>query len=130
MNIVYRAFSKNNDLLYIGVTQNLKSRVSTHKSSKEWWVEVDRIDEESFDDRISALKAEVVAIKLENPKYNKRILQDESKIGASEFISIRIESDLWLEIEQIAKAEHRSISAQARMMLIKAVKELDNEHKV
>lgn len=130
MNIVYRAFSKNNDLLYIGVTQNLKSRVSTHKSSKEWWVEVDRIDEESFDDRISALKAEVVAIKLENPKYNKRILQDESKIGASEFISIRIESDLWLKIEQIAKAEHRSISAQARMMLIKAVKELDNEHKV
>lgn len=130
MNIVYRAFSKNNDLLYIGVTQNLKSRVSTHKSSKEWWVEVDRIDEESFDDRISALKAEVVAIKLENPKYNKRILQDESKIGASEFISIRIESDLWLKIEQIAKAEHRSISAQARMMLIKAVKELDNEYKV
>lgn len=130
MNIVYRAFSKNNDLLYIGVTQNLKSRVSTHKSSKEWWVEVDRIDEESFDDRISALKAEVVAIKLENPKYNKRILQDESKIGASEFISIRIESDLWLKIEQIAKAEHRSISAQARMMLIKAVKEMDNEHKV
>ena len=130
MNIVYRAFSKNNDLLYIGVTQNLKSRVSTHKSSKEWWGEVDRIDEESFDDRISALKAEVVAIKLENPKYNKRILQDESKIGASEFISIRIESDLWLKIEQIAKAEHRSISAQARMMLIKAVKELDNEHKV
>lgn len=130
MNIVYRAFSKNNDLLYIGVTQNLKSRVSTHKSSKEWWLEVDRIDEESFDDRISALKAEVVAIKLENPKYNKRILQDESKIGASEFISIRIESDLWLKIEQIAKAEHRSISAQARMMLIKAVKELGNEHKV
>lgn len=130
MNIVYRAFSKNNDLLYIGVTQNLKSRVSTHKSSKEWWGEVDRIDEESFDDRISALKAEVVAIKLENPKYNKRILQDESKIRASEFISIRIESDLWLKIEQIAKAEHRSISAQARMMLIKAVKELDNEHKV
>ena len=130
MNIVYRAFSKNNDLLYIGVTQNLKSRVSTHKSSKEWWGEVDRIDEESFGDRISAMKAEVVAIKLENPKYNKRILQDESKIGASEFISIRIESDLWLKIEQIAKAEHRSISAQARMMLIKAVKELDNEHKV
>lgn len=130
MNIVYRAFSKNNDLLYIGVTQNLKSRVSTHKSSKEWWLEVDRIDEESFDDRISALKAEVVAIKLENPKYNKRILQDESKIGASEFISIRIEPDLREKIEQIAKAEHRSISAQARMMLIKAVKELDNEHKV
>lgn len=132
MNIVYRAFSKNNDLLYIGVTQNLKSRVSTHKSSKEWWGEVDRIDEESFDDRISAMKAEVVAIKLENPKYNKRILQDESKIGAgtSEFISIRIEPDLREKIEQIAKAEHRSISAQARMMLIKAVEERNNERKV
>lgn len=47
-----------------------------------------------------------------------------------EYMTVRVDSDLRNKIEQIAKAEHRSISAQARMMLIKAVKELDNEHKV
>lgn len=127
MNIVYRAFSKDNELLYIGITQDLKSRVSTHKSSKEWWGEVDRIDEESFDDRVSAMKAEVRAIKSENPKYNKRILQDESKVGTAEFITVRIEPELRARIEKIAQEQHRSLSAQARLMLHRAVqKEEEN----
>lgn len=126
MNIVYRAFSKDNELLYIGITQDLKNRIINHKSSKKWWIEVDRIDEESFDDRLSAMKAEVRAIKSENPKYNKRILQDESKVGIGDFITVRIEPELRDKIAKIARDEHRSISAQARMMLIKAVKDTEN----
>ena len=128
MNSVYRAFSKDNELLYIGITKDLKNRIINHKSSKKWWIEVDRIDEESFDDRVSAMKAEARAIKSENPKYNKRILQDESKVGTFEFISIRIEPELRARIEKIAQEQHRSLSAQARLMLHRAVqKEEENE---
>lgn len=128
MNIVYRAFSKDNELLYIGITKDLKNRIINHKSSKKWWIEVDRIDEESFDDRVSAMKAEARAIKSENPKYNKRILQDESKVGTAEFITFRMEPELRKKIAQIAMQEHRSLSAQARLMLHRAVqKEEENE---
>lgn len=47
-----------------------------------------------------------------------------------EYMTVRVDSELREKIEQIAKAEHRSISAQARMMLIKAVEERNNERKV
>jgi hypothetical protein len=46
------------------------------------------------------------------------------------YLSVRVEDELRAKLQQIAKQEHRSISAQARMMLIKAVEERDNEHKV
>lgn len=126
MNVVYRAFSKDNELLYIGVTQDLKNRIINHKSSKKWWIEVDRIDEESFDNKVSAMKAEVDAIRLEKPKYNKLVLQDSSKIGIGDYVTVRIEPELREKIQKVAKEEHRSVSAQVRMMLIKAIKETDN----
>lgn len=47
-----------------------------------------------------------------------------------EYMTVRVDRELREKIEQIAKAEHRSISAQARMMLIKAVEGVKNERKV
>ena len=47
-----------------------------------------------------------------------------------EYMTVRVDRELREKIEQIAKAEHRSISAQARMMLIKAVEGVENERKV
>lgn len=43
-----------------------------------------------------------------------------------DYMTIRIEPELRDKIANIAMQEHRSLSAQARMMLIKAVKELDD----
>lgn len=43
-----------------------------------------------------------------------------------DYMTVRIEPELRDKIAKIAKDEHRSISAQARMMLIKAVKDMDN----
>ena len=47
-----------------------------------------------------------------------------------EYMTVRVDKELREKIEQIAKAEHRSVSAQARMMLIKAVEGVKNERKV
>jgi excinuclease UvrABC nuclease subunit len=127
MNVVYRVFSKENELLYIGVTKDLKHRISNHKSSKNWWHEVSRIDEECFDDRISAMKAELNAIKNECPKYNKLIRQDESRVGNAYCSTIRIESELRDRIAKIATREHRTFSAQALFMLHCAVQK-EEEH--
>jgi hypothetical protein len=43
-----------------------------------------------------------------------------------DYMTVRIEPELRDKIAQIAKNEHRSISAQARMMLIKSVKDIEN----
>ena len=44
-----------------------------------------------------------------------------------DYMNVRIEPELRDKISNIAMQEHRSLSAQARMMLIKAVKEFDND---
>lgn len=44
-----------------------------------------------------------------------------------DYMTVRIEPELRKKISNIATQEHRSLSAQARMMLIKAIKEFDNE---
>lgn len=42
-----------------------------------------------------------------------------------DYMTVRIEPELRQKIEQIAKAEHRSISSQARLMLSKAIKDAE-----
>lgn len=44
-----------------------------------------------------------------------------------DYMTVRIDPELRDKIANIAMQEHRSLSAQARMMLIKAVKEFDND---
>lgn len=44
-----------------------------------------------------------------------------------DYMTVRIDPELRDKISNIAMQEHRSLSAQARMMLIKAVKEFDND---
>jgi hypothetical protein len=43
-----------------------------------------------------------------------------------DYMTVRIEPEIRARIEKIAKEEHRSVSAQARMMLIKAIEEKNN----
>lgn len=52
---------------------------------------------------------------------------EEAPMPPKDYMTVRIEPELRKQIEQIAMQEHRSLSAQARMMLIKAIKEFDNE---
>ena len=51
---------------------------------------------------------------------------EEAPVPPKDYMTVRIEPELRKQIEQIAKEEHRSVSAQARMMLIKTVKDTEN----
>ena len=51
---------------------------------------------------------------------------EEAPVPPKDYMTVRIEPELRKQIEQIAKEEHRSVSAQARMMLIKAIEEKNN----
>lgn len=67
---LYRFFSSDGDLLYVGITNDPGRRWPEHASGKPWWHEVDRIGIERHPDRSSVLLAEKTAIVTERPRYN------------------------------------------------------------
>lgn len=69
---LYRLFSTDGSLLYIGVTLDPEKRFAAHAYTKKWWPEVDPIRTriEWFDDRATAESAELAAIRVESPRYN------------------------------------------------------------
>jgi GIY-YIG catalytic domain len=66
---VYRMYDKHDQLLYIGSSGNLSSRLVAH-ADKRWFPLVETIKLEWFPDRDSASAAEVEAIWNERPQIN------------------------------------------------------------
>jgi predicted GIY-YIG superfamily endonuclease len=59
---LYRHYSKDGKLLYVGVTSNLKARNTVHKSQSHWFNDIARIDTEYFENYLMAIDAESKAI--------------------------------------------------------------------
>lgn len=68
---LYRLFNAENVLLYVGITDNLRIRMSRHAAEQDWWPEVTRRTVALYDDRESADRAETLAIAAEKPLHNK-----------------------------------------------------------
>lgn len=67
---LYRLFNHADELLYIGVTDNVFRRWKEHSKDKPWWYEVYKFTQETYPDRASVEAAERNAIKVEQPLYN------------------------------------------------------------
>lgn len=72
---VYRCYSEQGVLLYVGESGELGRRLAAH-AQKIWFLEVRGITLEWHADELSALNAERRAIHVENPRYN---IQGKSK---------------------------------------------------
>ncbi|CPT90795.1 Putative resolvase [Mycobacteroides abscessus] len=70
LNVLYRMWSEQGELLYVGVTCNPGGRLNSHARQKRWWREVASTTMEQFPSRSALLEAELDAIRTENPKYN------------------------------------------------------------
>lgn len=66
----YRFYDAAGELLYVGITASLPSRLGGHRSDKPWWTEVANVRVEHFADRASVLQAEKSAIARERPRWN------------------------------------------------------------
>ncbi len=66
---VYRCYSDQGELLYVGQSGNLGRRLARH-AQKIWFLHVRGITLEWYADELDALKAERRAIHVEHPKYN------------------------------------------------------------
>jgi predicted GIY-YIG superfamily endonuclease len=69
-HVLYRMFDANEQLLYIGLTNNPKGRFGRHRDTKDWFAQVSRIQLEIFDSRQELVDAERAAIAAEKPLHN------------------------------------------------------------
>lgn len=67
---LYRAWSPNGALLYIGITKSPTSRMRGHERTAEWWDEMQSVTFTWLPTREAALEAEAIAIVAERPPFN------------------------------------------------------------
>ena len=77
---LYRLYSREGRLLYVGVTAIPEQRLRQHSRDKDWWGDVDIIRVEHYTDRISVEIAEIHAIHDERPVYNKSFSRDSWRV--------------------------------------------------
>lgn len=69
---VYTLFNGEDELLYVGMSSNLMTRISGHLRSQPWADEIATVGVSSHPSRALAEKVEADLIKEGNPKYNKK----------------------------------------------------------
>ena len=67
---LYRLFDASGALLYVGISDNLRTRFTDHAATKPWWPQVKRKTVQWHLAREAAAAAEKAAIRDENPAYN------------------------------------------------------------
>jgi hypothetical protein len=80
---LYRLYADDGALLYVGVTYSLAVRFAQHAGTQPWWHEVAHHEAVIYPSRGSVARAEALAIRDENPRYNKAQprVEDESPNG-------------------------------------------------
>lgn len=68
--VVYTARSPQGEVLYVGVTRNLRTRMSNHKRSGKWWTPDVVLEVEHFDKRAPAEAREKELIEQLRPPHN------------------------------------------------------------
>lgn len=68
---VYRAFSEDGALLYLGVSCDPNLRMKTHRSLSRWGASVSSVTFKWYTSRDAALNAEAIGIFTEKPVFNR-----------------------------------------------------------
>lgn len=88
---LYRHYSRNGELLYVGISASTAARLMQHRANSGWFDDLFKITIERFPDRRAAKKAEFDAIRLEAPKYNKQFVYQPPP-AAPEAVSHKLET--------------------------------------
>jgi len=70
VHVLYRLFDRGGNLLYVGITNDVKARFANHASLQPWWLDVATCRTEFFPTREALERGERAAIKAERPRHN------------------------------------------------------------
>ena len=122
MVALYRHFNDDNELLYVGISSRLPSRLRQHQRTSRWFFDVKLVTIEWFDDRHSAKLAEGKAIRFEHPKFNvlkgaaelKARAEKRAEDSKTVFMKIRVTPEEQAEWRDICRALGQDFSAIVR----------------
>ena len=72
MTQLYRAYSEEGELLYVGISLSAISRLTQHRHTSEWFARLHTLRIEHFETTAEAMQAERAAITAEQPLFNIR----------------------------------------------------------
>jgi len=72
MYYIYKHLNKDNEVIYVGLTTNMKTRQSNHLSTSDWKNEIDRIEYCDAKNEKTMKNLEIYFINKLMPKYNKK----------------------------------------------------------
>lgn len=86
---LYRHYSADEELLYIGISVSALSRLGQHEKHAPWFDLISRVTVEHFETRDEALEAERLAIQTENPTHNKhhKLPENPTRFEAEELVA-------------------------------------------
>lgn len=88
--VVYRFKNAEGELIYVGVTGSLKTRVQAHRGRSFWFSEVASVEATHYRIYREAKAAELEAIRNQRPRYNKRYNPDwEQRAAMEQFVQSR-----------------------------------------
>lgn len=88
---VYRFFDSADRLLYIGATNDLRTRIKAHQRTKPWWPEVARIEAMPFEFHCQAFEQERVEL-LERRPVHSRPNAEWSKRAVDHYSRLAVEA--------------------------------------
>lgn len=109
---LYRHFSKDGVLLYVGVSSQLGKRQAQHLSRSRWADLISRIEIETYPTRAAAIAAEQEIIAAEHPVYNTYHSNlTKYRSAKSKIVSVRMPEALLRAIDCAASEDRVSRSA-------------------
>ena len=114
---LYRHFNAKGELLYVGISLSTVARLVAHRHSSGWFDEIATIAVERFESRDDAESAEISAIKIEAPKFN-RLHTNCTKADEAAGVSEVLEKLTKVVQVQVAADEHDTLRQAAERLSI------------
>ena len=97
-NFVYRCFGEDDSLLYVGVSKNVKNRLSYHQANAVWYDQMQRHTVDRYRCRQDAENAEMRAIRCEKPLHN--VVGRKEEYVSDYFFRLGMTADMKASVEQ------------------------------
>ena len=130
MNVLYRIFDKDGNLLYVGATTNPALRFDAHAKAQPWWPEAATITLQHCFDWDELYTEEIEAIRTESPKYNelhadtaaRKLRKTRRKVGSGALFQ-RSSDGLWVG-RVVVKGKTKTVTSKDRDVAERKLAEL------